>query len=771
MQTALESVTDAGTLNKLASELEKDEDGLTNEIVIALSKKNELQGKIAKLNSFIPNFEILLSNSKNSSDIISFASKLALGLSSKVKQLDLAKTNVLKCVLKLDSVITLRNCASGVETALANGKYEEASEYIYQYASIKENVTGLASRLSSGDDYENPIAVLNRCQKKLIDCTTEQFDDAVKNNDRTKIENFFRLFKLLGESDEGLDRFGRYLYYLISINCEDRIKTHERTVEENTSYVGLLTEILEFIAETLKTNQFIVQKYYSYGNLFPIVKHVQNVCDRYTEEVIESFRCQHRLPDLLQLAKKSSFVGSSTNQFPETMLPKSTESIGIESVFALEPVIADIVALHTHSELYLGFVHRRVLEDFRQADLPELELNQKLAAASHFFDNCQLVRKLQDLIGNYISLEGYYLFEMILKATSSDEVDDSNRVFRFVDDVFFILGKSIRRSFSSANVDGICAMLNLSGSILSDRLLNDTLATHIRHGFPSGWMQDAYNYMQSSVVAASSLGSTANMVTHSLSAFISASAPSGSSSHTRYQFLIALNSIETSLEYLNKLTRKLVSEITSLCNLKTSDLEKLQACLNEFKSSTSRQLEKLLDTAFEHLTTSFVRGQAKSLLNLFGSSKYDLTENDLDVLSVNDPWMESCIENIENFIKPFQAVLSNSNCDRLILILVTELLRRLEQHIQRKTFTRYGAIQLEKELRGLFSYLTSISFASLRDHFTRILQICNLLNLDNVDEVSYYWNLSLWRLTPNEVRRILSLRTEFRTDDIRRLKL
>ncbi|KAA0184143.1 putative Conserved oligomeric Golgi complex component 4, partial [Fasciolopsis buskii] len=83
----------------------------------------------------------------------------------------------------------------------------------------------------------------------------------------------------------------------------------------------------------------------------------------------------------------------------------------------------------------------------------------------------------------------------------------------------------------------------------------------------------------------------------------------------------------------------------------------------------------------------------------------------------------------------------------------------------------FGAIQLEKELRCLFAYLTSITYLALRDHFTCLLQTCNLLNLDKVSEVAFYWNSATWRLTPNEVRRILSLRVEFTTDEIRRLKL
>lgn len=42
-----------------------------------------------------------------------------------------------------------------------------------------------------------------------------------------------------------------------------------------------------------------------------------------------------------------------------------------------------------------------------------------------------------------------------------------------------------------------------------------------------------------------------------------------------------------------------------------------------------------------------------------------------------------------------------------------------------------------------------------------------------MSEISDYWGKGpvTWRLTPNEVRNILGLRTDFRADDVRRLKL
>ena len=70
-------------------------------------------------------------------------------------------------------------------------------------------------------------------------------------------------------------------------------------------------------------------------------------------------------------------------------------------------------------------------------------------------------------------------------------------------------------------------------------------------------------------------------------------------------------------------------------------------------------------------------------------------------------------------------------------------------------------MQLDKDIRVLINYLTSITSWSTREKFSRLSQISILLGLESLDELFEYWNSPLtitWRLTPNEIRQILFLR-------------
>lgn len=84
-----------------------------------------------------------------------------------------------------------------------------------------------------------------------------------------------------------------------------------------------------------------------------------------------------------------------------------------------------------------------------------------------------------------------------------------------------------------------------------------------------------------------------------------------------------------------------------------------------------------------------------------------------------------------------------------------------------------GGLILDKEIRSLASYLAAATSWSVRDKFARLTQIATILSVEKVEELSDYCGADAiaWRLTPAEVRKIAALRTDLRSDDIKRLKL
>ncbi|KAL3897531.1 MAG: hypothetical protein SGCHY_003352 [Lobulomycetales sp.] len=110
-------------------------------------------------------------------------------------------------------------------------------------------------------------------------------------------------------------------------------------------------------------------------------------------------------------------------------------------------------------------------------------------------------------------------------------------------------------------------------------------------------------------------------------------------------------------------------------------------------------------------------------------------------------------------------------------------------------FTQFGALCFEKDVRAVSSHVSSMATAAaaaaaeatgsssgysigsgVRDRFTRLNQICALINLEGLDEVKDVWGAKAsgsikWRLSASEARKVLSLRTDFTVEEIKKLNL
>ncbi|KXJ22071.1 Conserved oligomeric Golgi complex subunit 4 [Exaiptasia diaphana] len=139
--------------------------------------------------------------------------------------------------------------------------------------------------------------------------------------------------------------------------------------------------------------------------------------------------------------------------------------------------------------------------------------------------------------------------------------------------------------------------------------------------------------------------------------------------------------------------------------------------------------------------SSVVIPRLKPLIDGFVSINHNITEEEFAYYEVFFPFVQNLITNMDVFLSSF----------------------------------KLGALQLDKELRSLVGYLTAITQWTIRDKFARLTQISTLLNLEKVSEIMEYWGPNsgplTWRLTPAEVRQVLELRVDFRSEDINRLKL
>jgi hypothetical protein len=373
-----------------------------------------------------------------------------------------------------------------------------------------------------------------------------------------------------------------------------------------------------------------------------------------------------------------------------------------------------------------------------------------LLLASHKED--KLARQMQTIMGLYVTIEQYFMAESVRKAVRIDAVDPDAQTSSVVDDVFYILQRSARRAISSSNGPAICAVLNHVSSLID---LGSELVSHLRRGLES------YRPNAAATNIATILAATAN-----------ASAP------PPRQFLVALNNVEVAKEYLGKLRkdleRDLVEQFGSLASNRGPAEARMTALALENLGEATAGFGTILDQAMETLVTGLASRLQAAADHLLAVS-YEMGDAEHAAHDVGEPFMARFRPAMDAFLEPFRAGLTPGNFDTFVHVSCRVLAQRFEALIIQRKVTQLGGLALDRDVRAILAYFSAQSQRTVRDRFVRVSQIVMLLSMDKLAEVMEYWGAGssgvVWRLTASEVRKVLGLRIDFRSDQIAALRL
>ncbi|GFR59083.1 conserved oligomeric Golgi complex subunit 4 [Elysia marginata] len=742
----LNEITELSDMNAAFEKLCAEEVAIDDELKTLLDHQGILESKMSGLHKMLPNLQILETDSKQLCGMISFTSTLAENVSSKVRKLDLAKSRVVDCMQRVEDILDLKFCTDGVQTALQNEDYEKAAGHVHRFRSLDENVIRMGAETSEGGTLDTSFKLLYEAEEKLKAIVHSKFDAAVHSGDVASVERFFKIFPLLGLYSEGLNKFGKYLSSQLSEKADGNLKIalHPDSSDRraNIVFADTLTLLFEGLARVVEIHQPLVETYYGPGRLFSLLSILQRECDRQARKIFESFKTQRDYSSKVKQVSQSMAKQAAV----ERADPKD-----------LDVLLSEMVLFSSRSELYLRFMRRRSTADTEAAGFEESKLSEKLKEIDSFFSTCELNRMVQEIIGNYIMMEEFFMREMIVKAVSMDMCDEGQQTSSMVDDTFFIAKKSVRRAISSSSVDGVCAMLNHACTIL-EQDFGSVHLNRLKAGYPYGFdLQHAYNIVQSSFQAGKLQSSDSEK------------------KQARAQFLTSLNNSEVSCDYCKALKSTLEEDISKLYPQCTEQSRaKLESCVGEL-TTVANKFKDIVDFGFSQLAASAVKPRVKPLIDSFLATSHNVTEEEFSNFEANDPWVQNTIVSLDTTLSTFKEAMTSANYDRFAMAMSGEITQQLEKAVTKTVFNRLGGLQFDKELRALVGYMSSVTTWTVRDKFARLTQMATILNLERVSEIMDYWGQNsgplTWRLTPTEVRQILALRIDFRNDDIKRLKL
>ncbi|PIO30601.1 hypothetical protein AB205_0041010 [Aquarana catesbeiana] len=295
----------------------------------------------------------------------------------------------------------------------------------------------------------------------------------------------------------------------------------------------------------------------------------------------------------------------------------------------------------------------------------------------------------------------------------------------------------------------------------------EVLCNKLRMGFPATTFQDIQRGVTSAV----------NLMQSSLQQGKFDTKGIESNDEAKMSFLVCLNNVEVCSENIMTLKKNLENDCRKLFNTESGSDQakaKIDSCLCDL-ASVSNKFRDLLQEGLGELNNTAIKPQVKPWINLFLSVSHNIEEEEFNDYEANDPWVQQFIVNLEQLMSEFKAGLSAIIYENLTSLLTSLIAMVLEKVILKSTFSRLGGLQFDKELRSLIAYLTTVTTWTIRDKFARLSQMATILNLERVTEILDYWGPNsgplTWRLTPAEVRQVLALRIDFRSEDIKRLRL
>uniref|UniRef100_A0A8C1D8E4 Conserved oligomeric Golgi complex subunit 4 n=1 Tax=Cyprinus carpio carpio TaxID=630221 RepID=A0A8C1D8E4_CYPCA len=726
----IEGLTELEDLERVYAQLCAEEAEVQMELGSLTGQQSNIETKMLALQRMGPNLQLIEGDAVQLSGMISFTCSLAENVSSKVRQLDLTKKRLYQAIQRADDILDLKFCTDGVQTALRNQDYEQAAAHIHRYLSLDQSVIELSKQGGEGSAVEASLALLQEAERNLKTLVTTRLEEAVATGDLPQVERFFKILPLLGLHEQGLACFAQYLCSQLASKAEENLllavgsDLGERRAP--VIFADTLTLLLEGIARIVETHQPIVETYYGPGRLHTLLAHLQQECDKQAQKIVDKFIQQRDYNNKFQVIQSSMMRGMAT----EKIEPRD-----------LDPVLCEVTLMNSRAELYFRFLRRRIVADFEVADAmaDETVIQEHQQSLEQLLKNCQLSRTMQELIGYYIPMEEYYMRESVNKAVVMDTAEVGQLSSSMVDDVFYIVKKCISRALTSSSSDCMCAMINHATSVLETDF-REVLVCKLRAGYPVSALQDLQRGVSSAVsLMQSSLqqGKITNL-TQTLGI--------ESQEQAKSAYLVALNNVEVCSENISTLKKNLESDCAKLFS----------------QGAGSDHAKAKIDSCLSDLVNT--------------SSKFkDLLQEEFSDYEANDPWVQQLIVQLEQLMAEFKVGLSPVIYDTLTSLMTSLIAMEMEKTVFKCTFSRLGGLQFDKELRALVAYLSSVTSWTIRDKFARLTQMATILNLERVSEILDYWGPNsgplTWRLTPAEVRQVLALRVDFRSEDIKRLRL
>ncbi|KAK4488720.1 hypothetical protein RD792_004500 [Penstemon davidsonii] len=716
-------LTDVGTMTRLLHQCIAYQRALDLDLETLLSQRTDLDRQLSNLHKSADVLDIVKADSSYMLSNVSSTSSLADQVSAKVRHLDLAQSRVQETLLRIDAIVDRSHCLDGVHKSLLAEDFESAASHIQTFLQIDAKFKDS----SAADQREQLLSY----KRQLEGIARKRLSAAVDQRDHPAILRFVKLYTPLGLEEEGLQVYVSYLKKVISMRSrmefEQLLELLEQQQPNSSSnynktsqvnFVGCLTNLFKDIVLAVEENNEILRDLCGEDGIVYAICELQEECDSRGSIILKKYMEYRKLSNLT----------SEINSYKSNLL--SVGGVEGPDPREIELYLEEILSLTQLGEDYTEYMVSKI----RSLTSVDPELGPRATKA---FRSGNFSKVAQDITGYYVILEGFFMVENVRKAIQIDEHVLDSLTTSMVDDVFYVLQSCCRRAISTSNINSVIAILSSAVSLLAAEY-SEALQQKMR---------------EPNLGAKLFLGGVGVQKTGT-------------------DIATALNNMDISSEYALKLCHEIEEQCSEAFPTPT-DRERVKSCLSELNEMSSN-FRKALIVGLEQLVAT-VAPRIRPVLDTVATISYELSEAEYADNEVNDPWVQRLLHAVENNVAWLQPLMTASNYDSFVHLVIDFIVKRLEVIMMQKRFSQLGGLQLDRDTRTLVSHFSSMTQRTVRDKFSRLTQMATILNLEKVSEILDFWGENsgpmTWRLTPAEVRRVLGLRVDFKPEAIAALKL
>lgn len=267
----------------------------------------------------------------------------------------------------MHDLIDLQVCSQGVIAAIKSEDFEKGAGHINRFLSMDEK---LLQR--TADDVSGSITSVNQAFNTLTDATgqlrqiiNKKFDEAVAKEDLASVERFFKIFPLLGQHQEGIEKFAGYICLKLEKKSQKELRTSlDMAKAENrvaVAFADVITMLFENFARVMEVNQPIIENYYGHGYLINLFRILQRECDSEVKRTIAEF---HKIRQIQRHMQKINEYQKSSGLQPQGLghfRKPSGSSVDKLNPKDIDGLLVEITIMHARAELYIRFMRRRIM--------------------------------------------------------------------------------------------------------------------------------------------------------------------------------------------------------------------------------------------------------------------------------------------------------------------------------------------------------------------------------------------------------------------------